>query len=400
MSNLQSQPPVTSLTYYLTEACNLRCTYCYQEKNPKRSNLEVGKASVDFLIRESGREKNLHLRFFGGEPLLEFDLIKEMVAYGNQRAGQVGKRLRYDMISNGTLLGRETVDVLRDLGVEVIASVDGSRQTMQINRPFYRLGHSFDGYDERLKYSAASGVGKVARMTVSPHQVDVVENVKHLLEIGFTSIMIALATNVPWKQENIESIYQGLAAFYIEAARAGAILPLQATNQLLLTRHEIEHGKYQPHEGGFCGAGKEMLGVTVSGELYPCHRFVQLGAKYKIGDVFTGIEPEKRSPFANVTTQTLHHNMCQNCHALAYCPGSCMAANLPATGDTFYPENRHCLDLRAHVNAINLIYDALIDDCTLFSDFMDRMWQGKRHKVLMSLLSESEGEGKPPGTTE
>ncbi|HYP29263.1 MAG TPA: radical SAM protein [Blastocatellia bacterium] len=387
-----TKSPVTSLTYYLTEACNLRCTYCYQEKNPKRSSAEVGKAAIDFLVRESGARKSIHLRFFGGEPLLELDLIKELAAYGREQSSMAGKRIRYDMISNGTLLTRETVDLLREMGVEVISSVDGSRSTMQANRPFYNIKKSFDGYDEKLSYASASGVAKVARMTVSPHQSDIVDDIKHILRLGYDSITIALATNVDWKEENISSIYDGMAGFYIDTARGGSILPLQPTNQLLLARHEIENGMYEPPSGGFCSAGKDMLGVTVDGELYPCHRFVQLGTEFRIGDVFTGIESDKREPFLGVTTATLHHEICRTCHALPYCPGSCMAANLPASGDMLYPEGRHCLDLRAHVNAVDRIYDSLIDACEPFSSFIDRAWRQKRAGVLRSLISESLGE--------
>ncbi len=398
MSDPGQSAPVTSLTYYLTEACNLRCTYCYLEKRPQRSNLEVAKGAIDFLIRESGANRNIHLRFFGGEPLLELDLIKDTVAYGRERAGQAGKNIRFDMVSNGTLLDRETVDALKALGVDVITSVDGSRETMQANRPFHNQKQTFDGFDEKLRYAVAADVGKVARMTVSPNQTDIIPDIKHLLSLGYKSIMISLATNVPWKQETIEGIYRDIAAFYIETARNGLILPLKATNELLVTKHEIKQGKHFPREHGFCAAGKEMLGVSPSGELYPCHRFVQLGAKFRLGSIFGGVEAEKRKVFLEVTTQTLHHEMCNTCHARPYCPGSCMAANFLATGDTFYPENRHCLDLRAHVKAVDRIYDTLVGEgCEVFSSFLERGWVERRKRLLTSLVSEStrKGHGAP-----
>ncbi len=381
---------ITSLTYYLTEACNLRCTYCYLEKNPARSSTTVGKATIDFLLKESGREKEVHLRFFGGEPLLELPLLLELVRYGKEQAEQVGKKIRFDMISNGTLLEKQTVDELKHIGVEVINSVDGDRATMQLNRPFYQLGQkqNFDDFDYKLHYALENQVVKVARMTVSPGQTNIVENIRHLLEVGYPEIMIALATNLPWQAEAIEHIYDCLSDFYIESAQAGRILPLQITNQLLFARHEIVQGKYQAPENGFCGAGKEMLGVSPNGQLYPCHRFVQLGGEYRLGDVFNGVNTEKRAPFLNVVTDTLHHEMCLTCPALAYCPGSCMAANLLATGDAFYPESRHCLELRAHVRVVTKIYDVLINNCPAFTAFLRQFQQNKRGKNLKSLFAE------------
>ncbi|MBL8150293.1 MAG: SPASM domain-containing protein [Blastocatellia bacterium] len=266
--------------------------------------------------------------------------------------------------------------------------MDGNNATMQANRPFYNIRQSFNGFDSQLTFAVEKKVAKVARVTVSPNQVNIVENVKHLLSIGYKSIMIALATNVPWQKETIDKIYHTLSDFYIETARAGSILPLQVTNQLLLAKHEIQHDKYEPPTSGFCGAGKEMLGVSPNGDLYPCHRFTHSGKEYLLGNVFNGIEHTKREPFLQVTTSTLHHEMCNSCLALQYCPGSCMAANLLDSGDTFYPESRHCLELRAHVYNVDRIYNELINDCPPFISFLTEAWRSKREKALMSLLSE------------
>ena len=185
--------PVTSLTYYLTEACNLRCTYCYVDKQPKHSSFEVGKATLEFLFRESRRETSLHLRFFGGEPMLEIGLIEKLVEYGRSRAAEIGKTIRFDMISNATLATPEVVLRLQSLGVDVITSVDGSRKTMEENRPFFVVRENFDGFEGKLRHLISTGVGKVARMTISPGQTDIVGNLEHLLALGYESIMMTTA---------------------------------------------------------------------------------------------------------------------------------------------------------------------------------------------------------------
>jgi uncharacterized protein len=380
---------IIHLVYYLTEACNLRCTYCYLEKNPKRSNLTVGKAVVDFLLDASADKRNLSIRFFGGEPIIELDLISKVVAYAKHKTEASPKKISFDMVSNGTLLNKGVVKKLESLGVRVIISTDGTRTTMEQNRPFFNSNQTFEHFERGIKNAISTQVAKKARMTLSPSQADVIADIKYLIKLGYKVIQITTANNVEWQEQYLEQIYQQIADFYIESARAGNVPPLQVTNKLLLNKHQIMHGKYLTPSRGFCSAGKEMLGVSVDGSLYLCHRFVQLGEQFCMGSVFSGVDKDKLAYFSTVDTAKLHHEKCNSCHALKYCPGSCMAANYISNNELFYPESRHCFDLRAHILAVDRIYHTLLtEQCESFLSFINQEWKQKRQATLNSLLSQ------------
>jgi uncharacterized protein len=167
----------------------------------------VGKAVIDFLIRESRRETDLHLRFFGGEPMLEISLIERLVTYGRSRAGEAGKRIRFDMISNATLAKSEVVGRLKSLGVSVMVSIDGTRKTMQHNRPFFVAREGFNGFEEKVRHLASEKVSNIARMTISPRQTNIVADVRQVLDLGFPSILMSTATNVKWTEDDLSRIY-------------------------------------------------------------------------------------------------------------------------------------------------------------------------------------------------
>jgi uncharacterized protein len=382
-------PPIKSLAYYLTEACNLRCSYCYLTKTPRRSNFQVGKAVIDCLIKESRSEPLVHLRFFGGEPLLELELMQKVVSYGKELAAAAGKEIVFDMVSNGTLLAPSTVRKLAELGVEVIASVDGGIETMNENRPFHLVG-GFEGLERKYTDAIEQGVTRTARMTVAPKQRRLRADLEYILSLGFPTVQMTLANNVRWEEAEINSLYEELADFYIDHVRAGDVPRLSETNELLVTYHEILQGKHVPVRTRFCGAGKDMLGVGADGDLYLCHRFLQdEGDQHRMGSVFSGVDNAKRQPFAIIDAETQHHDICNQCPAFDYCPGSCMAANYTENRDLLYPESRHCWDLRAHVRAVQRIYQTLMcEGNSDFETFLEAAWKKRRAKRLVTLLRE------------
>lgn len=383
--------PITSLVFNITEACNLRCTYCHLDHYPKRSNFEVAKAAIDFLIAESRNSRNVFFRFFGGEPLLELSLIEKTVEYGRMKSEQSGKHISFDMISNVTLLETDVINKLKQLGVSIIASIDGTRTTMEKNRPFANRKCTYDQFEIKLSQGIYSRIIKMARMTISPEKTSITDDLQYLVNLGFDQIMLSLANNVAWDFSRIDTLYDEIKEFYITLASKGVVPPLLDTNRLLIRKHAIGRGNYREYIEGFCNAGKSTLGVSEDGDLYPCHRFVQLGKQFALGSVFNGIDKESRKYFLSIGTKSLHPDKCKDCNALKYCKGSCMAFNATGTGNILIPEESYCKGLQKHVDIVEDIYEMLIQQKNkIFIDFLEDSYEREQTSLLRQLLDETE----------
>lgn len=383
--------PLRSLVYYLTEACNLRCGYCYVEKSGRRSSLEVGRAAIDFLVERGGTD--LHLRFFGGEPMLEMERIEELVAYGNRRAAAAGKTLRFDMVTNATLADGPRVERLRSLGVEAVASADGTPRAMMEQRPHHGGRGGGEELERCLRRLLAAGVAVAVRMTVLPGRERFADDLRYLLALEPPSLMMTTAQHVAWREAEMAAVYEAVAEVYLAAARRRGPPPLVLTNRLLVRHHAAAGGHPLPLPSRFCAAGAGMLGVDVAGNLYPCHRFVQLGAEQRVGSVQSGeVAPESMLP-------ALARRECRGCTARIHCAGSCPAANLQETGRVDRPEPRHCLDLRYHLAAVQRIHRTLAAEGNVaFLGFLDRELARRRRRALADLLAEAPPPSPPtPG---
>lgn len=193
----------------------------------------------------------------------------------------------------------------------------------------------------------------------------------HERQSGHKRILVCLAKNVGWDRERVEAVYSTLADFYIGCARRGRVPPLDTTNRLLLERHSMRPGVQPRLPTGFCAAGRQMLSVGVDGRLYLCHRFVQLGGRFCVGDVFSGVDPARLEPLVPAGVESFRHGACRSCSAMPYCAGSCMAANYTARGELFQPEESHCTEFRAHVAAAGRIYGTLMGErCDAFARYL------------------------------
>jgi uncharacterized protein len=228
-------------------------------------------------------------------------------------------------------------------------------------------------------------------MTIHPDKISIIEDIEYLIKLGFQEILISIAYNVKWNYENMKKIYEELSSFYISYIHKGKIPPLLATNRLLKRKHELVQGVAKPHTDGYCTAGKTLLGVSEEGELYPCHRFTELGKNFSIGNVFTGLRHNLRKPFLEVSTQMFQRKPeCPTCNALEFCRGSCMAFNLTGTGDLFLPEESYCKDLQMHVKTVTYIYNILTkENNTTFKEFLDSDYRTKQINQIIKLLSDS-----------
>ncbi|HOQ25005.1 MAG TPA: thioether cross-link-forming SCIFF peptide maturase [Bacillota bacterium] len=342
---IELKPHLKALCLHLAHDCQLRCRYCFAGGGAyagDRSLMtpEVGRAAVDLLVAGSGEKDQLEIDFFGGEPLLNRTLLYELVAYGEDRAKQAGKRLHFTLTTNTLELDREVLDFLRAHRMGLVLSLDGRREINDRmrgkdthDRIVDRILTVVKDYPELTYY---------VRGTYTKYNLDFGEDVRHLYELGIRAISVepvVCSPELPYAigladLPRIRAEYHRLAAYWWERYLAG---------DPFLFFHfkvDLEKGPCLPKRLLGCGAGFDYLAVTPQGELYPCHQFVG-EAPYRLGDVFHGIQvPAIRERFRRA--RLYEKEGCAGCWARYYCSGGCHANAFFANGDILKPDRLAC----------------------------------------------------------
>jgi uncharacterized protein len=379
---------VKALCLHVAHACNLACRYCFAEGGGYHGehslmSLAVGKQALDFLVRASGKRTNLEVDFFGGEPLLNWEVVKELVAYGRSLEATRGKRFRFTLTTNGLLLAEEMFDFLNKEMDNVVLSLDGRPEINDRMRP--KLDGS-GSYAEIIgKFQALARARKqrayYVRGTYTRHNLDFTEDVRHLADRGFQNIslepaILTEAVNSPADKTNndpddgvrrpltppdfairaedlpaIRAEYDRLALEVIERHRTAAPLRFFHFNI------DLSGGPCVAKRLKGCGAGSEYLAVTPTGEFYPCHQFVGK-PEFLMGSVADGVTvPEVGEKFKSVCVYS--KPLCRECFAKYYCSGGCLANAYKSTGDVNGCEETSCELMRKRVECAIMIKAAL-----------------------------------------
>jgi uncharacterized protein len=284
-----SWPPITKLELLVTTDCNLRCYYCWVDKRPERMPLDIARSAVDFLIRESRDCSSVHITLFGGEPLLELGLIRELVPYAEQRASEAGKTLSWSLTTNGTQLDDENILFAIEHGINYLISLDGVKDAHDRFRVFPGGKGSFervlDGLKLYSRYQAWTGV----RLTVSPETVgQLAEGVRFLRAIGVKQFIIAPVNDYDWPDDSMAEFHdqwEQIVAIYSKARRNHE--PMRMT----VFERSLEEDATQRGGAWGCEAGRDKIAVTPDGSIFPCGKFVdaKLDGAYKLGSLDEGI---------------------------------------------------------------------------------------------------------------
>lgn len=352
----ERMPPIRTADFILTEACTLHCDYCFiAGKNPdRRMSWNVARAAVDWLLNSSGDEETIQLTFFGGEPLLEFDLMRRITDYANKYAKAIQKHMRYAVTTNGTILSDEILEFGRQNGILYLLSVDGEQQSHDLHRKQINGQGSWHTVAlntlPRLK-EAQGWVG--ARVTVNPDTVSLLASgVKKLFAMGVNQFIIAANKDVWWDEteattyeKNMEEIGQ----FYFEQISIGSPIRItefeESINNLAISRSSIWG----------CDAGYTRVGVATDGSLYPCGRWIspypEIGDKYRLGTVFDGIfNMQARLELMDRSLDI--RPKCAVCDYSSWCTGACPAASLHMMNSLYEPVPMDCISTRACVNIL------------------------------------------------
>lgn len=335
---------VKALCLHIAHDCNLRCEYCFAKDggyggSKALMNLETGKAAIDFLISNAGARNNLEIDFFGGEPLINFDVVKEIVEYGNEQAKQNGKAIRFTLTTNGVLLDDEKIQFINDKMSNVVLSIDGRKKIHDKMRKNAGGDGTYNILVPKFKRLAEDrGQNNYyVRGTYTRENLDFSEDIFHLYSLGFEKISLEPVANcdseqLAIKEEDLERIYaeyERLAVKILEFRKEGK--PFEFFHYNI----DLSGGPCAIKRVVGCGAGTEYLAVTPTGELYPCHQFVG-HEEFLIGNVFDGITHfDIRAKFeaSNLYTK----EKCKACFAKFYCGGGCAADGFLTSGDINEP---------------------------------------------------------------
>jgi len=363
----KTQRSVVNLVAFTTEACNLACDYCFvpKMKNPKSMDNKTGEAMVDFLIKNSGADKRISIAFFGGEPLLNFGLIKHVVNYSGRKAKEAGKVMNFSATTNGTLfsLKPEILKYWEEHKLGVLLSIDGCEQTHNLHRKTKEGEGSWKLATACIPTLIRYLKMFTARVTYFPDHFDLLEDIMALMKLGAPNIAVVPVAEADYDDPKVwtkvEKMYWDMAKVFVSLARNQCILPLSFERKMLCDMWRIRHGGSRKR--GPCGAGKGMMGVDVNGDLYPCHRFVAQ-KEYKLGSVFEGFNPEKRAEFLKVDQDKINGDLedCAMCRAFEVCGGSCIANNNVWCDSMYQSVGGHCKIIRLRYDICNYIYNLLV----------------------------------------
>ena len=330
---------VKALCLHVAHTCNLNCSYCFASQGKyagERAIMseEVGKRALDFLIENSGTRHNLEVDFFGGEPLMNFDVVKNLVAYAREREKQCGKHFRFTLTTNGVLIDDDVIDFANREMSNVVLSLDGRKEIHDRFRVDYAGKGSFDKIVPKFQklVEARGGKDYYMRGTFTHANPDFVNDIRTMLDLGFNELSmepVVCAPNDPsaLTDEDLEVVmaqYEELASLMLERRRQGK--PFTFYHYMI----DLSGGPCIYKRVSGCGSGTEYMAVTPWGDLYPCHQFVG-DEKFKLGDIYNGVNnTDLQNEFKKCNVYA--HPECKDCWAKLYCSGGCAANAYHATG--------------------------------------------------------------------
>jgi uncharacterized protein len=318
------------MVLFTTRECNLHCRYCYTSGGSDGAlSKSIGEQSVSWFIQQGiETPRDQMIAFYGGEPLLEYSLVRHLVRYAKKEAQKVNRNIRFGITTNGTLFSESNLKFFKKENVHPIVSIDGNQKSHDLLRKTITGKGSFALIEEKLPLLVHYRPASFIRMTINPETVgELSENVNFLLGYGLKNFAIAPNIETDWSHEHwetFESECRKIANIYLEKFFSRKKIWINFIDD------NIKHLLSGKRPSAPCGAGKTLVGVDVKGGIYPCHRFISsfnFKGSFKLGDVWNGIDPSARLPFSRYTSQHFLgcYSPCEKCPARVICGGGCLS---------------------------------------------------------------------------
>ena len=362
--------PLQSMVLNLTNQCNLSCKYCYEygedkiatpDGKPKFMEWETAKTSVDYFFSDSGSRPALHITFFGGETLMNFPLLKKVVEYATEKAQGEGRNIDFSLTTNATLLTPAIIDFLAENHIGVTVSIDGPPEMNKL-RVFANGRPSYDIIAPKIKQLLAAHKTRpiAARVTLTAEVTDVIKIFRHLTQdLGFHEVGFAPVTSAPNRlhvigNNNMDGILRQFTELADEYLAAALQNRQHAFSNVSDTIAELHEGVNKSHP---CGAALGLIGVGPSGDISPCHRFVDSDT-HKLGHVSTGIDRALQTDFLQRGHIGNKYD-CHTCWARPLCAGGCHHEAYVRYGDTGHPNLHYCDWIRGWTDTCLKVYGAI-----------------------------------------
>jgi len=356
-------PIIKAMCLHVTHDCNLKCKYCFAEEGEyqsgKRSlmSFETGKKALDFLIKSSGTRKNLEVDFFGGEPLMNFDVVKKLVEYGREEEKKHNKNFRFTITTNGVLLNDEIEKYINEHMHNIVLSIDGREEINNLMRPNYSGKGTYDKIVPKFQSIAdkRNQTDYYVRGTFTKHNLDFGEDVLHLADLGFKQVSVepvVADVNLDYAicEDDVQTIYDEYERLAVKISeRKKEDKDFNFFHFMI----DLSGGPCVAKRLVGCGAGTEYVAITPSGEIYPCHQFVG-NTDFEIGNLDEGIKREDLvSQFTKLNVYT--KDECKNCWAKFYCSGGCLSNAYNFSNDLTKPYEIGCKLQRKRVECAIMI---------------------------------------------
>ena len=330
---------IKALCIHIAHTCNLNCEYCFASQGKYQGeralmSFETGKQALDFLVANSGTRRNLEVDFFGGEPLMNFDVVKQMVEYARSIEKEHNKNFRFTLTTNGVLIDDDVIEFANKEMSNVVLSLDGRKEIHDRYRVDYAGNGSWDKIVPKFQklVEARGGKNYYMRGTFTHANPDFLKDIQQMLDLGFTELSmepVVCASGDPSEltEEDMPIVkeqYEKLAELMLQKDKEGK--PFTFYHYMI----DLTGGPCIYKRISGCGSGTEYMAVTPWGDLYPCHQFVG-DEKFRLGDIWNGVDNTAiQEEFLSCNVYAREE--CHDCWAKLYCSGGCAANAYHATG--------------------------------------------------------------------
>ena len=338
--------PIKALCLNVAHDCNLRCKYCFAGTGGYGAaraimSPETAKRAIDFVIQRSGKRRNIEVDFFGGEPLMAMDTVKETIAYARSLEEKHDKNFRFTITTNGMLLNQENTDYINRELKNVVLSLDGRREVNDAKRPTASGKGSYDIIVPKFQKLVRERGDQeyYLRGTFTRDNLDFASDVLHICDdLGFKQVSVEPATGTP--EDPLAITEEDLPVVFEEYEKLAAELLKRPEVNFFHFFVDLEQGPCVIKRMRGCGAGNEYVAITPEGDIYPCHQFVG-NEDFKLGNLYDGsFRSEVADQFGGVNIYTKEE--CRKCWAKFYCSGGCSASNYNVNGDIMKPSRVAC----------------------------------------------------------
>jgi len=354
---MQVHAPVQNLVLYLTDDCNLRCSYCFVPEGTRRMSADIARKAVDFFLTRhvSGTCQRLEITFFGGEPFLEPERMREVMEYARAARPNVHKWVTFSATTNGTFATPEVERLVKEFRMNLLVSLDGS-EAASVCRRFASGAPSWPVVAGNLPKLARWSREALVRMTFHPGALKLRENVQVALDLGAHGVALCPVAEAPWQDHlgDLGDAFDELGSRFIDEARAGRLYPLEITCLLLRELHEARMRGGRPRRP--CAVGSLLLAVDPEGNVMPCHRFIGRPGEW-LGSVGEARLSADRMEYVTLSPEDFQ--VCRDCEAAPVCGGGCRVVALNAGKGLRGAHPGHCAVTRAHARAVRRIYQTL-----------------------------------------